>query len=170
MRTVRLAVLLLAPFISTSATATGASTPGCRVELSGAVQGSFGCVVTANYYFEGGSLIEGRKNTLVSLIALGADLPKELRSVSINIEIPSEPRPGKIGQSQTLPATSGAVVTKDNRVFDRVDELTLDLTSAKVASTAEPQGFDVSRVYTLRGSLRFTVSDKTGQVTVTSSF
>jgi len=37
-------------------------------------------------------------------------------------------------------------------------------------STAEPQGFDVSRVYTLRGSLRFTVRDKTGQVTVTSSF
>jgi len=28
----------------------------------------------------------------------------------------------------------------------------------------------VSRVYTLRGSLRFTVRDKTGQVTVTSSF
>jgi hypothetical protein len=38
-----------------------------------------------------------------------------------------------------------------------------------VASTAEPQGFDASRVYTLRGSLRFTVSDRTGPATVTTS-
>ncbi len=167
-----MAVLMLVPLVSISASAggAGASTPGCQVRLSGAVQGAFGCIVTANYYFEGGSLIEGRKNTVVSLIAMGADLPKELQSVSINIEIPGEPKPGKIGQSQTLAATSGAVVTKDRRIFDQLKDLTLELTSAKVASTAEPQGFDVSRVYTLRGTLRFTASGKAGQVNVASSF
>lgn len=166
------AVLMLAPFLSSPASSgsAGGKTPGCQVKLTGAVQSSSGCIVTANYYFEGGDLIGGRKNTLVSLVAMGADLPKELQSVSINLEIPGEPKPGKFGM-QTLPATEGAVVTRENRVFGRLEDVSLELTGAKLVSTAEaPEGFASSRIYALRGTLRFTVSDKGGRVTVTSSF
>jgi hypothetical protein len=147
---------------------------GCSGSLSGAVTGTFSCMVTVNYYYDGSEMVGGRRNALVSILSNPFDprhtRPAGVKNVGGNVEIAGEPKPGTFAKADAGAATLFSVILDDNRMFDRIQDLKLTLDSAAPGETTEALGIK-SRLYGVGGRLEATLADEAGaEVRLSASF
>jgi hypothetical protein len=147
---------------------------GCAGSLSGAVSGNFTCMAMVNYYYDGSEMVGGRRSALVTVLSNPHDpshsRPAGVMSLGGNVEISGEPRPGTFGKADAGAATLVSVILDGNRLFDRIQDLTLTIDKATSGRETEALGIK-SRLYSVTGRLDATLTDETGaQVKLTASF
>jgi hypothetical protein len=149
------------------ASPSSAGSTECTGTLEGAVSGSFTCTAVANFYPKGSSMVEGRTNSIVSILSNPYDpthtRPAGVAGLGINIEIAGEPAPGTFGLGNTIVNASGSITLEGGESYDRVGALRLVLRSVRFLSEEEIPGLGVNRSYILDGEVEYTLTGAGGR-------
>jgi hypothetical protein len=135
---------------------------GCSGTLTGPLPGPFTCASAANYYYQGGSLTEGRQSSLITVLNNTVD-PGHIRPAGVmncgaNVELEGEPMPGMYGAAAVgQSGTSAHVNYVDGRRFNTIKSLALVLT--EVTFVGQFDGATPSRIYQVKGSLDATLTE-----------
>jgi hypothetical protein len=158
---------------------TSATSNDCVVTLAGELSGvAEPCVATVNYYPEGGVLVDGRANSLFTIVinqfSPGATLPGEVAAIGLNFELAGEARTGTYSWADDAIDMGGdlAYVDTDSRSFDQIDSLELDVERLEFFIETMAGG-EVVRSYGVDGTLTMTLVESEapgGMVTVSAVF
>lgn len=150
----------------------GGGSSRCSGSLSGAHVGSIsGCIVTLNYYPDGGNLVGGRESSLLTLL-VGSGIgttPAGVDGVGVNFELAGAPAAGSYSLSDGGDATM-AYVNAGASYFSNLDVLSLEVSQLQSLGEDTSSG-ERAESFMPSGTLDFVVSDGTGDaVTVSASF
>jgi hypothetical protein len=149
------------------ASSSSAGSTGCTGTLDGAASGRFTCTAVANFYPRGSSMVEGRTNSIVSILSNPYDpthsRPAGVSGLGINIEIAGEPAQGTLGQGNGIVDASGSITLEGGESYDRVGDLTLVLTSVRFLVQQDIEGIGVNRSYSLGGEVEYTLTGAGGR-------
>jgi hypothetical protein len=139
----------------------------CTGTLDGVASGAFTCTAVANFYPSGSPMVEGRANSIVTILSNPYDAthtrPAGVVDLGMNIEIAGEPAPRTFKLGNGIVDASGTMSLDSGASYDRVRDLTLVLSSVSFVSEEEIEGIGVNRSYVLDGEVEYTLTGTDGQ-------